>query len=222
MMKHALLRLLAITVFLLPSLAMADSIASMSNPDRDYTIEGDVVTVWEDSFLFNDGSGQIIIDIRPYSTHGLGIAGRDYVQVTGRVDSDGVMRPLVLAKQGMEPVLFQGEVMLPPLSFNEVMKNTVRYRLPRRVIPGREASGASATQQTNRTDVPNQPQRNAIAAADYANENRQPDPYASSSGASPVSAVQPVGSGPASGSAPPANSTASAVRAAGAAAAETR
>lgn len=176
MMTKTFLRLLALCLALVaPSVALAESIASMTNPDRDYSLEGDVVTVWHDSFLFNDGSGQVIVDVRPHTTRELQIAGRNYLQVVGRVNEEGVLRPVVIAKANRDPIMFRGLALLKPLPFNEVMKNTVRYRLPRRAAAAPRSSDLqpATPQETRNTEAPS---------------------YASS-GASPVGAVQPVGAG---------------------------
>ena len=183
MMTSSLLRLLALCLFLAPSLAMADSIVSMKDDSRDYTLEGDVVTVWNDSFLFNDGSGQVIIDVRPYTTYDLGLAGRDYVQVVGRVNEEGVLRPLVLTKGGRQPVMFQGASMLEPLPFNDVMRNTIRYRLPQRVV----AQPAEAPRQQRSSDLA-AASRNANAAP--GSNNSIPN----NSSSTAVAPVQPVSS----------------------------
>lgn len=181
MMTKAFLRLLACLAVLLPSVGHAESIASMTDPDRDYVLEGDVITVWTDSFLLNDGSGQVIVDVRPFGTRELRIAGRNYVQVIGRVNEDGVLKPLTITRGNNLPVLFQGVAMLEPLPLNEVMKNTVRYRLPRRnTMTQRDADVA-------------QQARNARPAEAPANEA----PSYTSTGATPAAAVQPAGAGPA-------------------------
>lgn len=193
MMTKAFLHLLALLVLLAPSLAHAERIAAMNDPERDYTLEGDVVTVWTDSFLLNDGSGQVIVDIRPYNTYDLRIAGRDYVQVTGRVNDEGVIRPLVLARANARPVMFQGTAMLEPLPLNEVMKNTVRYRLPRRVAPAtNSAANAAANQRRLAEQTSSRPPAGAVA----------PNSEYTSTGASPTAAVTPAGSAPAGGAAP--------------------
>lgn len=190
MKTRAFLRLAAFLFLLTPFAAKADYIASMTDPNRDYVLEGDVVTVWTDSFLFNDGSGQIIVDVRPYKIHDLGIAGRDYVQVVGRVDGNGVMRPLVLSSATHGTTMFSGDDMLEPLPFNEVMKNTIRYRLPLQ----RSDSAPAAQDSSAPADAGNGPARNQIAQAMHGNSDSAPaaDPYASS-GAFAVAAVKPVG-----------------------------
>ncbi len=192
MMTKAFLHLLALLVLLAPSLAHAERIAAMNDPERDYTLEGDVVTVWTDSFLLNDGSGQVIVDIRPYNTYDLRIAGRDYVQVTGRVNDEGVIRPLVLARANARPVMFQGTAMLEPLPLNEVMKNTVRYRLPRRVAPATNSAANAAANQRLAEQTSSRPPAGAVA----------PNSEYTSTGASPTAAVTPAGSAPAGGAAP--------------------
>lgn len=109
---------------------MADSISAINPADaRDYVLEGTVVTVWDDSFLLSDGSGQVVVDIRPYDSFGLGLAGQDFVQVTGR-PVDGKLRPLVISRSSGETIMFGGTDMLEPLAMDEVMENTRRYRLP--------------------------------------------------------------------------------------------
>lgn len=145
MMTRTLLRLAALSALLVPSLAQAESIASINDSTRDYTLEGDVVTVWENSFLFNDGSGQIVVDIRPLTTREAGIKGRDYVQVTGHEATPGILTALVLQEANREPVLLQGTSTLPPLPLNEVMRNTIRYRIAeRRNIPAAVAAAPVA------------------------------------------------------------------------------
>lgn len=129
-------RLFSVLVLLLSALALqqpawaADSVAGMTDKERDYTLEGDIVTVWENSFLFNDGSGQVIVDIRPHTSRELDIRGRDYIQVTGHLVDTGILKPLVMQRGSSDPVLFQGVDTLPPLHLTDVMKNTIRYRVP--------------------------------------------------------------------------------------------
>jgi len=189
MMTKTFLRLMALSLALVaPSVASAERIAAMTDPTRDYSLEGDVVTVWHDSFLFNDGSGQVIVDVRPRTTRDLQIAGRDYLQVVGRVNEEGVLRPVVIAESGREPIMFRGLALLEPLPLDEVMKNTTRYRLPRR------AAAAPAPRSNDLQPAPAQNPRSMENAPSYA-----------SSGASPVGAAQPVGAGggvPARGGAP--------------------
>jgi hypothetical protein len=155
----ALALLAAFVAVVAPAMAsdFPDNIAGMRpGDDRDYVLEGTVVTVWDDSFLLNDGTGQIVVDIRPYDSYSLDLNGQDYVMVTGR-PVDGKLRPLVISRQGAGHVMFSGEAMLEPLPMNEVMRNTTRYRMretrsfpqtsmsPRPVTNSALASAAPAT-----------------------------------------------------------------------------
>jgi len=126
--------------------AMADTIAGMRATDRDYTIEGDVVTVWETTFLMNDGTGQVIVDIQPHTTHELGIAGRGYVQVSGRKVGN-VFKPLVLSKPDGTNIMFTGSDSLPALPMDEVMRNTNRHRFNPPVTKPAETTRAGTAQQ---------------------------------------------------------------------------
>lgn len=231
MILRTVLAALAISL-LSPAFAKADdTIASIRDPKRDYVLEGDVVTIWEDSFLFDDGTAKVIVDIRPYTTRGLDLAGRDYLQITGHLspNNPGVLIPLVLQEgRTGNTVMFGGTAMLPPLSLTEVMRNTVRYRLPehqdRASVQQRASNSASTT-----TGIPNMPPANqpvpdvnqAINSAyqEYAasvGSNALPPPNlpsntqsnntntGGSTGSSPTPAVQPVGSG--GGSAAPTSS----------------
>lgn len=242
MTKLAVLAVMA-TSLLAPAFAHADdSIASIRDPKRDYVLGGDVVTVWEDSFLFDDGTGKIIVDVRPYTTRGIGIAGRDYVELTGHLSAPGVLTPIVLQDgRSASPVLFSGTSMLEPLSLTEVMRNTVRYRLPHDELPvadedSQQDNPSSQTQAASAQSAAGNAAQAAAAPADqtanvnqaineayreYAarlGDNALPPPNLSTSGngssgqsayssgstgASPVSAAQPVGAGGGNAATPP-------------------
>lgn len=131
MTKTNLLRFAALLSVFLPASAMAaDSVANMKHdPSRDYTVEGDVVTVWEDTFLLDDGTGQVIVNVAPRKNHDIGIGPRDYVQVSGRM-AGNQMNPLTIVESGHEPVLFTGTSTMEEIPLAEVMRNTARYRMP--------------------------------------------------------------------------------------------
>ena len=129
--------------------AHADLISQIKPDGQDYVLEGSVVTIWEDSFLLNDGSGQLIVDIRPYTTYNLGLAGQDYVQVTGHLDDQRNLKPLVLTRAGVRsPVMFSGTDTLPPLPAREVMENTRRYSKVARFAPATAVAPKAATATT--------------------------------------------------------------------------
>ncbi len=132
MRRIAVLSLVLALVVVLTTPAMADTVAAMkaAPPDaatRDYTFEGDIVTIWEDSFLFNDSTGQVVVDIRPHTTSELKLAGRDYVLISGHMDG-AVFKPMVISKADGTSVTFNGTAALPPLSPETVTRNTERYR----------------------------------------------------------------------------------------------
>lgn len=127
--------------------AYADTIAGMriaKQADRDYTLEGEVVTIWEDSFLLKDDTGQIVVDIRPRSTSALKLAGRDYVLVSGRMMGD-VFRPMVLTKGDGTSTSFNAAALLPELPKAEVDGNTARYRFAPPESANKATPSSSAT-----------------------------------------------------------------------------
>ena len=145
MTKTNLLRFAALLSVFLPASAMAaDSVAHMKHdPSRDYTVEGDVVTVWEDTFLLDDGTGQVIVSVAPRKNHDIGIGPRDYVQVSGHMDGTQ-MKPLTIVESGREPVLFTGTSTMEEIPLAEVMRNTARHRMPvKPTVIQSAASGAN-------------------------------------------------------------------------------
>lgn len=123
-------------------------IRSQNDPNHDYTIEGEVVTIWEDSFLLDDQTGQIVVDVKPRTIQELNLAGRDYVLVSGRYDK-GVFKPVALS-QGPGKVtsfLKSYDEMMPPLSDELVRKNTLQHRF----ISATVQSDIDAKKQGNQT-----------------------------------------------------------------------
>ncbi len=134
--KNLCLRALILTVFFaiagaIPCFA-GDTIAlirSQNDPNHDYTIEGEVVTIWEDSFLLDDQTGQIVVDVKPRTIQELNLAGRDYVLLSGRY-SKGVFKPVALSQGAGKVTSFlkSYDEMMPPLSDDVVRKNTLQHR----------------------------------------------------------------------------------------------
>ena len=105
-----------------------DTIAGMEFPDRDYTIEGRVITIWEDSFLMDDGTGKVIVTIAPHKTYDLKLHGQDVVQVSGRMVGKN-FKPLVLSRPHREPINFSEPVYHETAAgMKEIISNTERYR----------------------------------------------------------------------------------------------
>lgn len=156
MTKTNLLRFAALLSVFLPASAMAaDSVAHMKHdPSRDYTVEGDVVTVWEDTFLLDDGTGQVIVNVAPRKNHDIGIGPRDYVQVSGHMDGSQ-MKPLTIVEAGRQPVLFTGTSTMEEIPLAEVMRNTARYRMPVKhhtLSNAEPAAASSATDEAPKTE----------------------------------------------------------------------
>ncbi len=128
--------------FFLPALALffslgvnyaqADIVAGVRSSDRDYLLEGTVQTIWDDSFLLDDGTGTITVDVRPYTSFDLGLKPRDSVTVLGRLmgtSSTKTIKPLMVTladghTQSFGPqATSESNGMLDP----KVMENTRRY-----------------------------------------------------------------------------------------------
>ncbi len=121
-------------------------IASLQ-PGRDYTIEGNVQTLWETTFLLNDGSGQVIVDLGTRSPYAMGLRAQSSVQVSGHLDN-GRFVPLVLVKADGGNTAFTGTDSYPQLNAADVQSNTERWTLTTKQIEGmsgnKNSRGSSA------------------------------------------------------------------------------
>jgi hypothetical protein len=121
-------------LFFLPAPSSAqETIVEIKNGERDYMLEGDIVTIWEDGFLFNDGTGELVVDMRPKNSFDLGLEGRMTIMVLGRLQSDDTFRPSMMVMPSGERLALSGADGLPPLDLTKVMLNTARYGIPRKV-----------------------------------------------------------------------------------------
>ena len=109
-------------------------IASLQ-PGRDYTIEGNVQTLWETTFLLNDGSGQVNVDLGTRSPYAMGLRAQSSVQVSGHLDN-GRFIPLVLVNTRGGSTAFTGTDTYPQLNAADVQSNTERWTLTTKQIEG--------------------------------------------------------------------------------------
>lgn len=109
-------------------------IASLQ-PGRDYTIEGNVQTLWETTFLLNDGSAQVIVDLGTRSPYALGLRSQSRVQISGHLDN-GRFIPLVLVNTRGGSTAFTGTDTYPQLDAADVKSNTERWTLTTKQIEG--------------------------------------------------------------------------------------
>ena len=114
--------------------AQSTRIASLQ-PGRDYTIEGNVQTLWETTFLLNDGSGQVIVDLGTRSPYAMGLRAQSSVQVSGHLDN-GRFIPLVLVNARGGSTAFTGTDTYPQLDADDVKSNTERWTLTTKQIEG--------------------------------------------------------------------------------------
>lgn len=126
------LALAALAILLAPTASWADSIASMKrSPGQDMTVEGGVITIYPDSFLFDDGSDTAVVDLKPYTTHGIKLRPQDYVQVSGHMQDNGTIKPLVIARANAEPVVFSTtNFEVPAIPSDEALHNSEKNLLP--------------------------------------------------------------------------------------------
>lgn len=115
-------------------------------PGRDYTVEGDVQTLWETTILLHDRSGEIVVDFGQHSPYGMGLRARDYVQVSGHLQN-GHFAPTVLVKSDGSQILFTGSSTYAPLGQADVDRNTNNWVLtPDQIaVPPAAAADDAAT-----------------------------------------------------------------------------
>ena len=110
-----------------PNAPQVSKVASLQS-GRDYTIEGDIQTLWDNSFLLHDQSGEIVVELGKHSTYDIGLHARGYVQVSGHL-VNGHFVPLTLAKPDGTTIMFTGTTKYAPLNTRDVLHNTNRWML---------------------------------------------------------------------------------------------
>lgn len=133
-MQKILCLLAALVLFCPLSARATETISEIVSDQRDYMVEGDIVTIWDEGFLFDDGTGQIVVDLRPNDGFQLGLQGRQTVMVLGRLQPDDSFKPKFIILPGGEQISFTGTEALPPMDMAKVMANTNRYRKPRSIV----------------------------------------------------------------------------------------
>lgn len=121
--------------------------AKQGGTARDYTIEGEVVTVWDKAFLMRDGSGEVVVDTSPNTTRALNIKGRMGAQVVGHMVGN-VFKPMVISGETGVLATYTGHDNLPPLSEKEIRRNTTNHRFTPALVQQaieEERSKSSAT-----------------------------------------------------------------------------
>lgn len=79
-----------------PGLALANEpIGGLRDDGEMHTVEGEVMTIWYDSFLLYDGTGKLTVMLTPGTTNRFGIKAGDVVKVTGTALA-GAFKPLTL------------------------------------------------------------------------------------------------------------------------------
>ena len=87
---------LLLAVLLMPAYAHASEPISALQADGEFhTVEGEVITIWYDTLLLEDNTGQVIVALAPETIDSLGLDSRKIISVTGQLKA-GAFRPLVL------------------------------------------------------------------------------------------------------------------------------
>jgi hypothetical protein len=158
-MQKILCLLAALVLFCPASARATETISEVVTDTRDYMIEGDIVTIWDEGFLFDDGTGQIVVDTRPNNPLQAGLQGRMTVMVLGRLYApEDTFKPKFIVLSSGEQISFTGSDAMPPMDMTKVMVNTTRYSKPRKVagnsgMPAGLSSsgGGSGSSQTTAT-----------------------------------------------------------------------
>lgn len=107
-----------------------DSIAKAKRGEvnRDYTVNGTVVTIYEHAFLLTDGTAQMLVHVGPHKTHELKISGGGILQVVGRMEGD-IFRPMIISNpSGVIATFTSHDKSDSNLPYDEVINNTREHR----------------------------------------------------------------------------------------------
>lgn len=152
-----------------PNAPQVSKVSSLQ-PGRDYTIEGDIQTLWDNSFLLHDSSGEIVVELGQHSTYDIGLHARGYVQVSGHLVNSHFV-PMTLAKPDGTTVMFTGTSQYAPLDTQTVLHNTNRWMLTNQQM-SHMAGGKPAD------DAPAGSSTDAARAATTASRTPAPTPAA--------------------------------------------
>ena len=127
----AFLMALAITVNISAPAQASELIASVKADNEYYTVAGEVITIWYDSLLLGDGTGQMVVSVAPAKVEELKIDSRNTITVTGKLKA-GAFYPLVILNNTTgENFEFTPEEMTaiyPVIDPSELSENMQRYR----------------------------------------------------------------------------------------------
>lgn len=139
-----------------PNAPQISKVASLQ-PGRDYTIEGDIQTLWDNSFLLHDSSGEIVVELGQHSTYDIGLHARGYVQVSGHL-VNGHFVPLTLAKPDGTTVMFTGTSQYAPIDMQSVLRNTNKWMLTNRQITNMSSGVSSGGSQNSEQSAATTPE----------------------------------------------------------------
>jgi len=101
---------LLLAILCVPSLAQAqESIAGLQEADgQTHVLQGEIMTLWYDSFLLYDGTGQVTVNIAPATTSSLGFQIGDAMKITGTLTA-GAFKPLAIMSPAGGTLMFADE-----------------------------------------------------------------------------------------------------------------